>query len=102
MCQLQSFKQNNQKRLIPFAILWRNFKRSRRAQDVVKQLFVPLLSVLWDNYIRKYICYRWKKNASVVLIVKLRLSLKPSSLLLMHQSWFKTNRYIFQAEHAKS
>jgi hypothetical protein len=34
MCQLQNFKQNNLERPIPIAILWRNFGRGKRAQNV--------------------------------------------------------------------
>jgi hypothetical protein len=41
--------------------------------QVVRWLSVPLLSVLWSDYIWKYICYRWKKNASVFLDVESRL-----------------------------
>jgi hypothetical protein len=31
----------------------------------VKQLSIPLLSVLWGDYIRRYICYRWRKKCKV-------------------------------------
>ncbi len=45
---------------------------SFRLCTVVRWLFVPLLSVLWNDYIWKYICYQWrKKNASVFLDVRL-------------------------------
>jgi hypothetical protein len=38
----------------------------------MKQLFVPLLLVLWSEYTWKYICYQWmKKMQSVFLDVKL-------------------------------
>jgi hypothetical protein len=34
---------------------------------VVRRLLVPLLPVQWGDYTWKYICYKWRKNASVFL-----------------------------------
>jgi len=42
-------------------------------KGIMRQLPVPLLSVLWGDYTWKYICYQWRKNASVFLDVKLHL-----------------------------
>jgi hypothetical protein len=46
---------------------------SNRMHNVVRQLSVPLLLILWGDYIRRYICYQWKKIQSVSLDVKLCL-----------------------------
>jgi hypothetical protein len=72
--------------------------QSKKLQQIVKQLPVPLLPILWGAYTWKYMCYRWRENASVFLNVKLHLSLKSSSLLPIHQLQSRIDRYILQAQ----
>jgi hypothetical protein len=33
----------------------------------MKQLFVPLLQILWGDYTWKHICYQWRKKLQVYL-----------------------------------
>ncbi len=55
---------------VSFALIYRSLMMRSGLKcplAIMKRLSVPLLPVLWGDYTWKYICYRWKKNASVFI-----------------------------------